>query len=210
MDRDGRHSGEAEKDVGLGLTLPLYMSGPSSVGWWAMFITMLADLTAFVCLVFGYFFYWTIHDDFPPDSAPGPGVFWPFGGGAAARRLGADAARPAVEPARQAVAFYSGLGAACCCSRCRRCRTPRRPLGSPVSTRRATSIPRPSGCWCSGGVHARYGLIMQLYCLARRIGRAHDGAPRHRHLRTSVLYWHFAAITVVITVAVIAGFPLVK
>ena len=37
-----------EKDVGLGLTLPLYASGPASVGWWAMFITMLGDVTAFV------------------------------------------------------------------------------------------------------------------------------------------------------------------
>ena len=62
-----------EKDVGLGLTLPLYASGPASVGWWAMFITMLGDVTAFVCLVFGYFFYWTIHDDFPPEPVAGPG-----------------------------------------------------------------------------------------------------------------------------------------
>src|SRR5690606_18080969 len=54
------------KEVGLGLSLPLYRSGPSSVGWWAMFITMLGDMTAFISLVFGYFFYWTIHEDFPP------------------------------------------------------------------------------------------------------------------------------------------------
>ncbi|HMB91142.1 MAG TPA: cytochrome c oxidase subunit I, partial [Rhodothermales bacterium] len=67
-----------EKDVGLGLTLPLYGSGPKSVGWWAMFITMLGDMTAFAALVFGYFFYWTVHDDFPPDPAAGPGVFWPM------------------------------------------------------------------------------------------------------------------------------------
>ncbi|MBA3609648.1 MAG: cytochrome c oxidase subunit I, partial [Chthoniobacterales bacterium] len=65
------------KDVGLGLKLPLYLSGPQSVGWWAMFITMLAMLTAFASLIFGYFFYWTIHEDFPPADAPGPGVFWP-------------------------------------------------------------------------------------------------------------------------------------
>jgi cytochrome c oxidase subunit I+III len=55
---------KAEKDVGLGLTLPLYQSGPVSVGWWAVFITMLADLTAFISLVFGYFFFWTVRPDF--------------------------------------------------------------------------------------------------------------------------------------------------
>jgi hypothetical protein len=48
------------KDVGLGLTLPIYISGPQSVSWWAMFITMLAVLTAYICLVFGYFFFWTV------------------------------------------------------------------------------------------------------------------------------------------------------
>ncbi|HEY9569310.1 MAG TPA: cytochrome c oxidase subunit I, partial [Thalassobaculum sp.] len=50
--------GENSKDVGLGLRLPLYISGPASVGWWAMFITMVGDLSAFASLVFGYFFYW--------------------------------------------------------------------------------------------------------------------------------------------------------
>ena len=44
------------KDVGLGLRLPIYVSGPRAVGWWAMFITMLGDVTAFISLVFGYFF----------------------------------------------------------------------------------------------------------------------------------------------------------
>src|SRR3546814_18433465 len=32
---------KAEKAVGLGLTLPLYASGPAGVGRWAMFITLL-------------------------------------------------------------------------------------------------------------------------------------------------------------------------
>ena len=61
------------KDVGLGLRLPLYASGPASVGWWAMFITMVGDGTAFASLVFGYFFYWTIHPDFTAGHA-GPGL----------------------------------------------------------------------------------------------------------------------------------------
>ena len=66
-----------EKDIGLGLTLPLYASGPASVGWWAMFITMVGDGTAFASLIFGYFFYWTIHPDFTAGNA-GPGAQWPM------------------------------------------------------------------------------------------------------------------------------------
>ena len=61
------------RDVGLGLRLPLYASGPASVGWWAMFITMVGDGTAFASLVFGYFFYWTIHPDFTAGQS-GPGL----------------------------------------------------------------------------------------------------------------------------------------
>ena len=53
------------------------------------------------------------------------------------------------------------------------------------------------------------GLIMQIYCVARRIA----GCMTARHdidIWNVSLFWHFVAITVVITVAVIAGFPLVK
>src|SRR5690606_36760772 len=65
------------RDVGLGLRLPVYVSGSASVGWWAMFITMIGDIAAFSSLVFGYFYFWTIHDDFPPAASVGPGAFWP-------------------------------------------------------------------------------------------------------------------------------------
>ena len=53
-----------EKDIGHGISLPLYASGVKSAGWWAMFITMTGDGTAFASLIFGYFFFWTIHEDF--------------------------------------------------------------------------------------------------------------------------------------------------
>ena len=65
-----------EKAVGLGVVLPLYASGPHSVGWWAMFITMLGIMSAFLSLVFGYFFYWTSRPTFL-DHVTGPGVLWP-------------------------------------------------------------------------------------------------------------------------------------
>jgi cytochrome c oxidase subunit I+III len=52
------------------------------------------------------------------------------------------------------------------------------------------------------------GIIMQLYCAARRLA----GRMTARHdvdISVVALYWHFNALTVVITVAVVAGFPLV-
>jgi cytochrome c oxidase subunit I+III len=54
------------RDAGCGYVLPLYVSGPHSVGWWAMFITVLADGTAFVSVIFGYYFFWTGAEIWPP------------------------------------------------------------------------------------------------------------------------------------------------
>jgi cytochrome c oxidase subunit I+III len=51
------------------------------------------------------------------------------------------------------------------------------------------------------------GVIMHLYCLARRIaGRM--TAFYDSDISNVALYWHFTALTAAITVAVIAGFPL--
>ncbi|HWN44160.1 MAG TPA: cytochrome c oxidase subunit I [Thermoanaerobaculia bacterium] len=198
-----------EKDVGLGLTLPLYASGAQSVGWWAMLITMLGDVTAYVCLVFGYFFYWTIHEDFPPEPNPGPGVAWP----AAALGLLLGSWTLTLLARRwnrrdRAGLFYAGLLTA-----------------SGLSVAGGAALL--AGPWFSGldpashaypaivwmlvvwtAVHVAVGLIAQLYCLARRLA----GRMTARHdidIANVVLYWHFAAFMVLVTVAVIAGFPLV-
>jgi cytochrome c oxidase subunit I+III len=57
-------------------------------------------------------------------------------------------------------------------------------------------------------LHIVVGVIMLLYCLARRLAGRMSG--RHDIDITNVtLYWHFTILTVVITVLVIAGFPLV-
>jgi cytochrome c oxidase subunit I+III len=56
--------------------------------------------------------------------------------------------------------------------------------------------------------HVFVGLLMQLYCAARRLA----GRMTARHdidMSNVVLYWHFVALTVLLTVAVTAGFPLV-
>ena len=51
------------------------------------------------------------------------------------------------------------------------------------------------------------GVIMQLYCIARRVA----GRMTARYdidIHNVALYWHFTGFTAVVTVAVIAGFPL--
>ena len=195
------------KDVGLGLTLPLYVSGRDSVGWWAMCITMLGVFTAFVSLVFGYFFYWTLHENFPPDAA-GPGLFWPLQAAAAVcGAWGLTILARSSNRRNAATTFYVSITG-----------------GSVLALGAAAALvagPWRTGLVPDGDVYAAtvwilvlwsaaqiaLGVVMQAYCLARRLA----GRMTARHdidICNVVLYWHFTAATVLVTVAVIAGFPL--
>jgi cytochrome c oxidase subunit I+III len=159
-------------------------------------------------LVFGYFFYWTLRDDFPPDPAPGPGVFWPLvaaGLLAAAWLLTVLSFRwnrrdwtPGYYAALLAAVVAAALGAAAL-----------------VAGPWTTNLQPARGVYAATvwllvdwtALHVAIGVLMQIYCVARRLA----GRLTHRYdaeLANVVLYWHFTAITVAITIAVIAGFPL--
>jgi heme/copper-type cytochrome/quinol oxidase subunit 3 len=198
-----------EKDVGLGLTLPLYLSGPRSCGWWAMFITMIGDSTAFLSLVFGYFFFWTVRDDFPPDSGAGPGLLWPtlatmallvaWALTWAVRRRHGAAGPAGLRQALWLAAGATALGGAGLL------------VGPWLAGLDPTSHAYPATVWVLVGwtvAHAGIGLVMQLYCIARSLARRLT--PEHDIDMWNVsLYWHFMAITAVVTWAVVALFPLV-
>ncbi len=199
-----------EKNVGLGLTLPLYNSGRTSVGWWAMFITMLAVLTAFVSLVFAYFFYWTVHEDFPPENAKGPGVFWPMVG--LGLLLGAwlfTLLARRWNSADRAGLFYGGLGLAWGLALAGGAAMLAGPWFTGLDPTRHVydAIVWLLAIWTA--LHAATGALMQAYCFARRVA----GKMTARYdidIHNVALFWHFVAVTAVITVATIAGFPLVK
>ena len=199
---------KSHKDVGLGVRLPLYASGPRSVGWWAMFITMLGDMTAFAGLVFGYFFYWTVRPDFPP-AGPGPGVAWPLFGGALLliAWLLTLAARQWNRQDRGSL-VHGGLTLA-------------------AISALAGSVALFSGPWQEGLdptrhvygaivwvlvlwtlVHAGIGVVMHGFCIAARAaGRL--TARYDIHIQNVTLYWHFTAVTIAVTVLVLVGFPAV-
>lgn len=198
------------KDVGLGLSLPLYISGPNAVGWWAMFITMTADITAFVSLVFGYFFYWTIHEEFPPQPLQGPGVFWPVTGMVLLLiAYGLTLLSRYWNRSGQVSAFYLSLTLAAVVSLAGACAL----LSGPWLTGLdPTTHVYPAIVWVLTGwtvLHVILGVIMQLYCLARRAAGKMTIQWDADIVNVS-LYWHFLALTVVMTVGVIAGFPSVS
>lgn len=198
-----------ERDIGLGVTLPLYVSGPASVGWWAMFITMAGDGTAFASLMFGYFFYWTIHPDFTA-GLPGPGAGWPIVAVAlfALAWLAMLLARHANANDRVWMARLSLLGsvpitlAACLAG-----------LAGPyLHDMQPTVHVYPAIVWVISlwtVLHGLVAIIMQLYCLAGsfagRLTASYDA-----DLRNVMLYWHFLMITAMISFGVLGLFPEVR
>ena len=196
------------KDAGMGLELKLYASGSASVGWWAMFITMVGDGTAFASLIFGYFFYWTVHTDFPPAHAMGPGLIYPLSAATisfaawalmlVARRAN-NAGRPGVLRLALAGSILLALGGGALLL-----------LGPWMTGLEPTRHVYDAIVWVLviwAGLHNVVGVLMQGYCLAGsfagRLTTEHD-----IDLHNVVLYWHFAAITAIVTALVIALFPL--
>jgi cytochrome c oxidase subunit I len=196
------------KDAGGGLHLPLYVSGVRSTGWWAMFITMVGDLTAFLSLLFGYFFFWTIHEDFPPPGVTGPGWVWPAVAAALTfctwgATLGARFVnrRGNVPFARSFLVLGIALNFA----------TMSALVAGPWSTGLdPTSHAYPAIVWALViwiVAHLFAGFIMQAYCLTRSVWR--KLTPDHdADLWNVTLYWHFAGFCALLTALVIGGFPL--
>jgi cytochrome c oxidase subunit I len=198
------------KDVGQGLRLPLYVSGVRSTGWWAMFITMTGDLTGFLSVIFGYFFFWTIHPAFPPPGITGPGWEWPLVAGLFTlatwgATLGARLvnARGQVGLARGLLVVAIVLGFA----------TAGAFFAGPwTSGLDPTSHAYPAIVWALVTwiiIHLAVGVIMQAYCLARSIaGRM---TPEYdADIWNVTLYWHFAGFCALLTALVTGGFPLLQ
>ena len=196
------------KPIGHGIKLPLYVSGAKAPGWWAMFITMMADATAFSGLVFGYFFFWTRHPDFPPaDMAAAPGAFWPMVALAvalvswtltvAARQLNAAGSVGAARMALAAGAAFSAYGVYA-------------GLAGPwLSGMDPKAHVYPAIVWTLAiwtAAHSGVAIIMQGYTLARSIaGRM---TPKYdADVRNITVYMHFFALTAIVTYATIGLFP---
>ncbi|WP_320177340.1 cytochrome c oxidase subunit I [Roseovarius pacificus] len=193
------------KDVGLDLKLPTYAAGPASTGWWAMWITMLGDATAFASLIFGFFFYWTASSDFPPEgavhavsglvglAAVGFAASWALTVGA--RRLN----RARVVGAARACVVFAPLMAAGGASAL---------IGSVWPLEPSAHV-YPAVLWALAiwiAAHCGVGVIMQLYCLAGSLlGKL---TPRYdADIWNVSLYWHFVTIAALVTCAVLGLAP---
>ncbi|QHQ35795.1 cytochrome c oxidase subunit I [Algicella marina] len=195
------------RDVGLGLSLPVYVSGSKAPGWWAVFITMMGDSTAFASLVFGVFFFWTARPDFPPAGTPLPDTL--FVTLSAVGFLGAWAAtvvargqnrRQRVGTARGLLATAVLLALVATASLALALYLP----GLAPKTHAFPAMMYAIGIWTAA--HAALGVIMLLYCLAGSLfGKL---TPRYdADLWNTTLYWHFLCLTGLVTALLMGAFP---
>ena len=194
------------KAVGLGLTLPIYASGPRSCGWWGMFITMLADVTAFLSLVFGFYYYVAINEGY--DFARlAIGAGWPLAGLLSALAIAAStwaARRRGVLGARGALVL-TALAALGCFA------VAALVLGPWTAGVAPASHALPAMVWTLvawSAVHVGLGVVMLLFCAAAAVAGRLD--PEHdAHLWNTELFWHFTAFTVSVAVLVVLLVPVV-
>ncbi len=195
------------KDVGLGLQLPTYASGPRSVGWWGVWITMLGDATAFSGLVFGFFFYWTASDSFPPEDARHamPGLVTAGAAGLAASWALTLAARRSNRQDRVGAARLAlGAGLALACAGGAALGLSVLAAGLEPKTHVYPATVSALVVWTLA--HVIVGVVMQAYCLAGSF--AGKLTPRYdADLGNVTLFWHFLCLTVIVTALVIGPIP---
>jgi cytochrome c oxidase subunit I+III len=57
---------KGEVEIGAGIRLPTYMTGPQSHGWWAMVVLMLVAASLYLSYIFSYLYLWTVSPDVWP------------------------------------------------------------------------------------------------------------------------------------------------
>lgn len=67
-------------EIGGGIKLPTYMSGPKSHSWWAMIVLVVVASSLYVSYVFSYLYLWIVSPEvWAPQGSPAlPGLQWPL------------------------------------------------------------------------------------------------------------------------------------
>jgi cytochrome c oxidase subunit I+III len=195
-------------DIGGGLVLPVYMTGPRSHSWWATVSFLLVAASIFACLIFAYFFLWTVSPEIWPQKPPSP---LPAIGAAALYLIGSLLVALAGQglPSDGSRAALSFLAAATL---------------APVALIAALAVDlaghfgaglRPTDSAYGAVVYAFIALqlcyvvtaaIMGWFLLARGLTRRLDRTRRQTYDNT-LLVWHYTVAQGIVAIAVIQLFP---
>jgi heme/copper-type cytochrome/quinol oxidase subunit 3 len=192
----------APVDIGGGLRLPVYASGPSSQAWWAMVILMLVAGSLYGCVLFSYLYLWTV--------SPGS---WP----------GADGLPSALYPWAAAALLLSSSGAVALAGRTLGRRGHCYPLALAVPLLAAAIgvafaaqrdvAPAESAYGAIvyaflviDGFFAAAAVVLALYALARQAAGRLDRVRRVT-FDNARLFWHYSVAQTLAGLAMVHGFP---
>jgi cytochrome c oxidase subunit I+III len=187
-------------DIGGGLRLPVYASGPWSQAWWAMVILMLVSGALYGCLVFSYLYMWMVS----PGTWPAKAVDsnWAL---AAAALVAASSAL--VAAARRRIERGGGCWAL----------APAIPLllaGFAINVLSQADV-RPAESAYGAIVHAfivvdgffvAAAVVLAAYALARRAAGLLD-SKRRVNFDNARLFWHYVVAQTLVGLALVHGFP---
>jgi cytochrome c oxidase subunit I+III len=188
-------------DIGGGLRLPVYASGPLAQSWWAVVILILVAGTTYACLVFSYLYLWTVKPE-----------LWPADEGAAPLTTAALLVASSVALAlanrglkhESSIAIYTALGTAIVLMLCA--------SGLELYAHRGVSPSASSYGALVQTVVAFNGVasiavsILALYAIARRMAGFLD-RERRNVFDSARLLWHYAVGQNLAGLALVHGFP---
>jgi cytochrome c oxidase subunit I+III len=194
-------AGHRPADIGGGLRLPTYVSGPMSQAWWAMVVLMVVSASLYGCLVFSYLYLWLVSPEaWREHVLPAPG----FALSSAALYLLASAAVAWANHTMKAKGSCAGLLAA----------IPLLVAALAVDIAAFSDL-SPKASAYGAIVHAvlavdgffvAVSLLMAFFALARRRAGLLDGI-RRVVFDNARLFLHYTVAQSLIGLALVHGFP---
>jgi cytochrome c oxidase subunit I+III len=187
-------------DIGGGLRLPTYASGPLSQAWWAIVVLLLVSASLYACLLFSYLYLWTVSPEAWPQEV--------------ARGQSAIAAAIALVVSSGAVAWADrGVGTRGDC----------RPLWPAIPLLVLANVanvlsqagvsPKESAYGAIvyaflsvDGWFAAAAIVLALFALARQHAGKLD-AVRRVTFDNAKLFWHYTVAQTLAGMAMVHGFP---
>jgi cytochrome c oxidase subunit I+III len=198
-------------DIGGGIIVPVYVTGPMSHSWWAMIVLMVVAGMTYACLVFSYLFLWLVNPAaWPPEGVSVPAYGWPAAAGIlyiastgliafASRRLtGRQTRRARAAPVAIGVAVPL-LVAANAIDLWAQWRTGMKPEASAYG----------AAVYCLVALQGFFvgsAAIMAVYTIARWLAGKLDGVRRTTFDNT-MLFWHYTTAQGLIGLLLTYGFP---
>jgi heme/copper-type cytochrome/quinol oxidase subunit 3 len=187
-------------DIGGGLRLPTYVSGPVSQAWWAMVVLMMVSASLYGCLLFSYLYLWLVSPQTWPAALPA--LAWPAAG--AALLLGSSAAVAWADRKLTRLGDCRALWLA----------LPLLAAGFAASLAAQSSVSPTRNAYGAivyaflsvDGWFVAVAIVLALFALARHRAGKLD-AVRRVTFDNAKLFWHYTVAQTLAGLAMVHGFP---